>query len=79
MTEGKDRMVAMQKVLHTLDARFRAEESLPTQVQPTCILDIASAANSFLSFDYTSHRNCVLLHCHQEAAMLCDPVKAGMA
>ena len=32
MTAGKDRIVAMQKVMHALDARFLAEETLPLQV-----------------------------------------------
>lgn len=32
MTAGKDRIVAMQKVMHAMDARFLAEETLPLQV-----------------------------------------------
>ncbi len=32
ITEGKDRILGMQKVLHTLDAKFLAEETVPAQV-----------------------------------------------
>lgn len=34
MTAGKDRIVAMQKVMHALDARYLADETLPLQVRP---------------------------------------------
>lgn len=38
MTAGKDRIVAMQKVMHALDARYLADETLPLQVSLRTLL-----------------------------------------